>query len=138
MKIENIKNKEYYSTDHLLYSCQYHVIFCPKYRRKVLKEEYQPRLKEIFKNVADKYNFNIIEMEVMEDHVHLLLECNPRFGVMKCIHKLKGASSNLMFKEFPSLKSKLPTLWTRSAFISTVGSVSLEIVKKYIEEQKNV
>ena len=138
MNIENIKDKEYYNTDHLLYSCQYHVIFCPKYRRKVLKEEYQPRLKEIFKEVANKYDFNIIEMEVMEDHVHLLLECNPRFGVMKCIHKLKGTSSNLMFKEFPSLKSKLPTLWTRSAFISTVGSVSLEVVKKYIEAQKNV
>ena len=138
MKIENMKDKEYYSADHLLYSCQYHVIFCPKYRRKVLKEEYQPRLKEIFKEVANKYDFNIIEMEVMEDHVHLLLECNPRFGVMKCIHKLKGTSSNLMFKEFPSLKSKLPTLWTRSAFISTVGSVSLEVVKKYIEAQKNV
>lgn len=77
-------------------------------------------------------------MEVMEDHVHLLLECNPRFGVMKCIHKLKGISSNSIFKEFPSLKSELPTLWTRSAFISTVGSASLEVVKKYIEDQKNV
>lgn len=138
MEIKNIENKKYYKKSHLTYSCQYHVIFCPKYRRSILKEEYQLRLKEIFKDVSVKYDFNIIEMEIMEDHVHLLLECNPRFGVMKCVHKLKGTSSNLMFKEFPKLKSKLPTLWTRSAFISTVGSVSLEVVKKYIEEQKNV
>lgn len=138
MKIENNYKKEYQRKAHLVYSCQYHVIFCPKYRRSVFKEEHQKRLKEIFNEVAKEYDFNIIEMEIMEDHVHLLLECNPRFGVMKCIHKLKGASSNLMFKEFDDIKRKLPTLWTRSAFISTVGSVSLEVVKKYVEEQKNV
>ncbi len=138
MNIENGHEKKYYSADHLKYSCQYHVIFCPKYRRKVFKEEHQKRLKEIFLDVADKWEFNIIEMEIMEDHVHLLLECNPRFGIMKCIHKLKGISSNLMFKEFDDIRSKLPTVWTRSAFISTVGTVSLDAVKKYIEDQKNV
>lgn len=138
MNIENNYKKEYYSTDHLKYSCQYHVIFCPKYRRKVFKEEHQKRLKEIFLEVAEKWDFNIIEMEIMEDHVHLLLECNPRFGIMKCIHKLKGTSSNLMFKEFDDIKRKLPTVWTKSAFISTVGTISLDVVKKYIEDQKNV
>lgn len=138
MKIENSYKKTYNKKAHLVYSCQYHVIFCPKYRRKVFKEEHQSRLKEIFNEVAKEYDFNIIEMEIMEDHVHILVECNPRFGIMKCIHKLKGISSNLMPKEFNDLKRRLPTLWTRSAFISTVGSVSLEVVKKYIEDQKNV
>ena len=137
MEIVN-KNKEYKSKAHLIYSCQYHVIFCPKYRRKVLKDGIDIRLKEIFNEVAIKYDFNIIEMEVMEDHVHLLIDCNPRFGIMECVNKLKGTSANTLKKEFPELKSKLPNIWTRSSFISTVGSVSLDVVKKYIENQKNV
>ena len=77
-------------------------------------------------------------MEVMDDHVHLLIDCNPRFGIMDCVNKLKGVSSKILREEFPYLKSRIPTLWTRSAFISTVGSVSLDVVKQYIENQKNI
>lgn len=131
-------SKQYKSSSHLIFSCQYHVIFCPKYRRKVLTTDIQIRLKEIFNNVANQYDFDIVEMEIMDDHVHLLINCNPRFGIMACIHKLKGASSNILREEFPILKRKISTLWTRSAFISTVGSVSLDVVKEYIENQKNV
>jgi putative transposase len=71
-------------------------------------------------------------------HVHLLIDCNPKFGVYNVINKIKGYSSRTLREEFPTLKSRLPTLWTRSKFISSVGSVSLEVVKKYIEEQKGV
>ena len=137
MEISN-RNKEYKSKSHLIYSCQYHVIFCPKYRRKVLNNGVDIRLKEIFNEVALKYEFDIIEMEIMDDHVHLLIDCNPRFGIMECVNKLKGTSAKKLVKEFPYLKSRLPNIWTRSAFISTVGSVSLDVVKKYIENQKNV
>lgn len=137
MEITNNK-KEYKSKAHLIYSCQYHVIFCPKYRRKILNEGVDTRLKEIFKEVSLKYDFNIIEMEIMDDHVHLLIDCNPRFGIMECVTKLKGTSAKKLVEEFPYLKSRLPNIWTRSAFISTVGSVSLDVIKKYIENQKNV
>lgn len=137
MEISN-RNKEYKSKSHLIYSCQYHVIFCPKYRRKVLNNGVDIRLKEIFNEVALKYEFDILEMEIMDDHVHLLIDCNPRFGIMECVNKLKGTSAKKLVKEFPYLKSRLPNIWTRSAFISTVGSVSLDVVKKYIENQKNV
>lgn len=136
MEIKNI-TKSYKTSSHLTFSCQYHVIFCPKYRRKVLINGIDKRLKEIFIQVSEKYDFAIVEMEIMSDHVHLLIDCDPRFGIMNCINKLKGTSSNLLRNEFLELKSKLPSLWTRSSFISTVGSVSLEVVKKYIEEQKN-
>lgn len=135
MEISN-KNKKYKNSEHITYSCQYHVIFCPKYRRKILKDGIDIRLKEIFLDIANKYSFSIIEMEIMPDHVHLLIDCNPRFGIMNCITKLKGISSRILREEEPSIKRRLPTLWTRSAFISSVGSVSLEVVKKYIEEQK--
>ena len=135
MELKN-PSKEYKNRSHLIYSCQYHVIFCPKYRRKVLTNGVDKRLKEIFINVANEYDFEILEMEIMPDHVHLLIDCNPRFGIMNCINKLKGTSSKILREEFSELKSKIPTLWTRSSFISSVGSVSLDTVKQYIEDQK--
>jgi len=137
MEIKNI-DKSYNSSSHLVFSCQYHVIFCPKYRRKVLVDKVETRLKELFSDISQEYDFRIIEMEVMPDHVHLLIECNPRFGIMNCITKLKGITSRKLRAEFPKLKSRIPTLWTRSSFISTVGTVSLDTVKKYIENQKKV
>lgn len=103
-----------------------------------MKEGVDIRLKEIFLAVSEEYDFEIVEMEVMPDYVHLLIDCNPRFGIMNCVTKLKGTSSKILRNEFPWLKSRIPTLWTRSAFISTVGEVSLDAVKKYIEGQKNV
>lgn len=81
-------------------------------------------------------NFYVLEMEVMPDHVHLLLDVDPTIGVDLIVSRIKGKTSNILNKEFPELKRKLPTLWTRSKFIASVGSVSLDVVKKYIENQK--
>lgn len=136
MNIEN-KIKQYHSSDHLIFSCQYHVIFCPKYRRKIFINPLDKSLKEIFLKIAEKYNFKIMEMEVMPDHIHLLIDCNPRFGIMECVKKLKMISAHEIVQLYPEIKSKIPSVWTRSTFISSVGSVSLETVKTYIENQKN-
>lgn len=135
MKVEQ-PHKEYHASAHLVYSCQYHVIFCPKYRRKILINSIYNRLVEIFAEIAQKHQFKIIEQEIMPDHVHLLIDVNPRFGIMQALTKLKAVSSRTLRKEFPSLKTRLPSLWTRSAFISSVGAVTLEVVKRYIEQQK--
>lgn len=132
-----LPRKTYRSAEHLVYSCQYHVIFCPKYRRPVLTDPIDGRLKEILLSVAEDYGFRLPSMEVMPDHVHLLVDCNPRFGIMECVKRLKGVSAHILREEFPQLKTRLPSLWTRSCFISSVGCVSLETVKQYIEEQKN-
>lgn len=131
-------NSKYHTSEHLVYNCKYHVIFCPKYRRKILKDGLDVRLKEMFLDIAERHQFIISDMEVMPDHVHLLIDCNPRYGVMQCVKDLKRETASTLPKEFPWLKSRLPNLWTRSAFIASVGSVSLEVVKKYIENQKNV
>ena len=130
-------DKKYRYSEHIVYSCQYHVIFCPKFRRPVLVSPYDVRLKEIFYQVAGEYGFSITDMEIMPDHVHMIVDCNPRFDICKCVKLLKGTSSHLMRDEFPKLKSKLPSLWTHSYFVSSVGAVTLDTVKKYIEEQKN-
>ena len=73
--------KEYKHSSHLVYSCQYHIVFCPKYRRKVLTEEIAKRAKELFTQIAEENGFDILDMEIMSDHVHILIDCNPRFGV---------------------------------------------------------
>lgn len=129
-------NKKYKSSNTMVYSCQYHVIWTTKYRRKVLDEEIQIELKKLLLSKQDD-NFQILESEIMPDHVHLLIDVNPYVGIYKVISLLKGYSSKELREKFPKLKSRLPTLWTRSKFVSTVGSVSLEVVKKYIENQKN-
>jgi putative transposase len=137
MNIENIL-KEYNTDGKMVYSCQYHVIFAPKYRRKVLINGVDTRLKQIILDKQTEYKYKIIEMEVMPDHVHLLIDSNPKIGIYNQITKIKGMTSNILRNEFPWLKTKLPSLWTRSKFVSTVGSISLETVKKYIENQKNI
>ena len=129
---------DHHRTDHLVYLCRYHVVFCPKYRRRILKNGLDEFVKKKFLEIAEAHQFQILEMEVMPDHVHLLIDCNPRFGITRCIGALKAESTPAMKIFDPSLPHRLPTIWTRGAFIASVGSVSLETVKKYIESQKGV
>ena len=136
MNIQN-KDKKYKTNNTIIYSCQYHIIWTTKYRRSVLTDNIQLRLKELILEKQIEYDYEIIEMETMTDHVHLLIDVNPQIGIHTTVNKIKGYTSNILRNEYKSLKSRLPTLWTRSKFISSVGSVSLEIVKKYIEDQKN-
>lgn len=137
MQIQN-SNKKYKTDNHLVFSCQYHVIFCPKYRRSVLVEGIDTRLKELILSKQKEYGYEVLDMEIMPDHVHLLLDVNPKMGVFTVVNHIKGYTSHELRNEFPALKSRLPTLWTQSKFISSVGAVTLEVVKKYIEGQKGV
>lgn len=127
---------EYKSNRNVVYSCKYHVVWCPKYRRSVLVNGVDERLKAILREVADETRSEIIEFEVMPDHVHVLVEVDPQFGIHSLVKLMKGRSSRLLRQEFPWLKSRLPTLWTNSYFVSTVGGSPLAVVKQYIENQK--
>lgn len=129
---------DYKSNRNVFFSSKYHLVWCPKYRRKVLVDGVDTRLKEILREVAKERNAEILEMEIMPDHVHMLVEVDPQFGVHKLVKLLKGRSSRYLRMEFPWLKSRLPTLWTNSYFVSTVGGAPLQVIKQYIEEQKNV
>lgn len=128
----------YRSNRNVVYSCKYHVVFCPKYRRKVLVHGVDARLKAIVRQVIEETESDLIEMEVMPDHVHLLIEVDPQFGLHKLVKAIKGRSSRLLREEFRWLKSRLPSLWTNSYFVSTVGGAPLSVVKQYIENQKHV
>ena len=126
----------YQSNRNVYYACHYHVVWCPKYRRKVLVEEVAARLQEIIREVCAEREATIEALEVMPDHVHVLLAVDPQFGIHRLVRLLKGRSSRLLRQEFPRLKSRLPTLWTSSYFVSTTGGAPLELVKQYIEGQK--
>jgi len=127
---------QYKSNNNIVYSCKYHILWCPKYRRKVLVGDVEVRLKEIIEEIAKELKVEIIEMETDKDHIHILAEIDPQFGVMNFVKKAKGRSSRLLRDEFPHLKSRLPTLWTNSSFIATVGEAPLEVIKQYIENQQ--
>lgn len=126
----------YKSNQNIVYSCKYHIIWCPKYRRKVLVDEVAVRLKELIEKIAQELKVDIIEVETDKDHVHILAEVEPQFGVNQFIRKLKGKTSRILRDEFPHLRKRLPTLWTNSYFVSTVGGAPLEVIKQYIENQQ--
>ena len=126
----------YKSNQNVVYSCQYHVVWCPKYRRKVLVNGVDIRLKELIKSIATEIQVDIIEMEIMPDHVHILLEVDPQFGIHKAVKNIKGKTSRILRQEFPWLRSRIPTLWTNSYVCSTVGGAPRSIIKQYIENQK--
>ncbi|MBF0459450.1 MAG: IS200/IS605 family transposase [Nitrospirae bacterium] len=126
------------ANNNIVYSCKYHVVWCPKYRRKVLVNEVADRLKQLVEQKALDVRAEIIEMEVMPDHVHLLVDIDPQFGIHKLVKLIKGYSSRILRQEFKHLKSRLPSLWTNSYFVATVGGAPLAIVKQYIENQTKV
>lgn len=129
---------EYTHKKGIVYKNQFHIIFCPKYRRKVLVNGIDIRLKEILYDIAKQKNIEIKALEIMPDHVHMFIEFDPRLMLHKIIKDFKGISSRILREEFPSLKTRLPNMWTRSYFSCSIGHISEENIKQYIENQKNV
>lgn len=128
----------YRKNHNVTYSCKYHVIWCPKYRRPVLVGAVEARLRELMVAALAETTGEIIELEIMPDHVHLLVEVDPQYGIHRLIRRLKGRSSRVLRQEYPSLRSRMPTLWTNSYFVSTVGGAPLAVIRQYIEDQKHV
>ncbi len=128
----------YKSNRNIYYSCKYHVVWCPKYRRKVLVEAVAERLTTIIREVCQEHQAEVLSLEIMPDHVHVQVEVDPQFGIHRLVKLMKGRSSRLLRQAFPSLKTRMPTLWTNSYFVSTVGGAPLSVMKQYIENQKHV
>jgi len=129
---------KYKSNRNVIFSCKYHVFWCPKYRRDVLDEEVASHLKKIIYEVCQESDADLLELEIMPDHVHLLVEVDPQFGIHRLLKKIKGRSSRILRNTFQRIRSRLPSLWTNSYFVSTVGGAPLSVVKQYIEDQKHV
>lgn len=120
----------------IAFDCTYHVVWCPKYRRPVLTGRVEVRLKEVLRKICAEVGAEVLEVEVMPDHVHLLVSVDPQFGIARLVRSMKGRSSRILRVEFPDLRRRMRTLWTNSCYIGTVGGASLETVRAYVENQK--
>ena len=119
-----------------VFSLKYHLVWCPKYRRPVLVADIASRLKVLLVEKANELEVMVHALEVMPNHVHLFIETDPRWCPAELANRFKGSTSHALREEFPSLKSRLPTLWSRSYFIGSVGSVTAASIEKYIASQK--
>lgn len=119
-----------------VFNIGYHLVWCPKYRRKVLVGDVETRLNEILVEKAAEINVQIIQREVMPDHLHLFVKTNPTDAPHYIVRQFKGYTARVLRAEFPHLL-KMPSLWTRSYYCESVGHISEETVLKYIEDQKN-
>lgn len=118
---------EYKSNNKQVYLINYHLIWCPKRRKKVLVGVIKERLEQIIKQVANERDVDILTLEIMSDHLHLFVSTYPQLEIHRLVKAFKGRSSNILRKEFPELL-RIPSLWTRSYFISTAGNVSSETI----------
>lgn len=120
----------------LVYSCQYHVVFCTKYRRSILEGRIASRLKALIEEEQKNFGYSIIDIDIKPDYVHLVLDINPKIGIYDIIGHIKRHSSSKLRKEFSELKKRLPSTWTNSSFISSIGLMDMGIILSYIESQK--
>ena len=121
-----------------VYCIQYHIVWCVKYRRKVLFGDVDKSLKEIILKIASDNNFEISEMETNKDHIHLLIECSPQHQIPNIIKALKGVSARLLFLKHPEIKRYLwgGNLWNPSYFVATVSENTEEQIRNYIQNQQ--
>jgi putative transposase len=119
-----------------VFTLKFHLVWCPKYRRPVLVGPVEKRLVQLLRQIAGELEATIHALEVMPDHVHLFLESDPTRSVAELVNRFKGRTSHDLRAEFPSLRSRLPTLWSRSYYAGSCGAVTEESVRRYIEGQK--
>ncbi|MGY1498049.1 IS200/IS605 family transposase [Streptomyces sp. QTS52] len=118
-----------------VYDLGLHVVWCPKYRRRVLGGRVAVRLRELIEVKAAERDWEIIALEVMPDHVHLFVKHEPKASASYVANQFKGFTSRVLREEFPHLKSQMPTLWSSSFFVASVGAVSADTVEQYIDTQ---
>ena len=129
---------EYAHTGYAVHLLVYHLVWCPKYRRPVLTDGVAKRLRVLVSEVATAHDWSVIELAIQPDHVHAFVRCAPGDTPHLVVRTLKGRTSRALRQEFPHLRSRLPTLWTRSYFCATAGNVSAAAIQRYIAAQKGV
>lgn len=137
LKNKESKMEKYKTKKGIVYKNQFHIIWTVKYRKKLLVEKIEERLKEIIFEVCEEKEVDLKAIEVMPDHVHIFIDVVPRQPLHLLVKAFKGRTSNKLRKEFKILTTRVPSLWTRSYFCCTVGNISEDVIQKYIENQKN-
>jgi len=131
--------KRWTTSNKAVFNLGYHLIWCSKYRRDVLADiAVEKRLKQLLLEKAKKIDVEIVSLEILPDHIHLFVKCSPVDSPHWIVQQLKGFTSRILRQEFKALKTRIPTLWTRSYYCESCGHISETTVKKYIEDQKLV
>lgn len=123
------------STENVVFYCKYRVVWCSKYRRKVLVEDVKKRLRELLVEYAAQINVNLIDVTITPESVRITIEVDPRVSVHKAIKFLKAQTSNILRKEYKSLTTRIPTLWTNSYFICTIGHEQSRAIDRFLLAQ---
>jgi putative transposase len=129
-------HQRYAKNNGAVFTLKFHLVWCPKYRRPVLVGPVEKRLVALLREIAGELEATVHALEVMPDHVHLFLESDPTRSVAELVNRFKGRTSHDLRAEFPSLRSRLPTLWSRSYYAGSCGAVTEASVRRYIEGQK--
>jgi putative transposase len=119
-----------------VYNLHFHFVWCPKYRRPVLVSKVAIRLKQLLAHKAKELGAEIESVEIMPDHVHLFVSVPPIYAPAQIAFQFKGFTSRMLRQEFPHLKTQLPSLWSRSYYVGSAGSVTADTIRRYIAEQK--
>ena len=127
----------FYTNNHSVFSLNYHLIMCIKYRKEVINQEISLRLKEMFEYISPRYNIILEEWNHDKDHVHILFRAEPNTEISKFINAYKSASSRLIKKEYPKIKEHLwkETFWSQSFCLISTGGTTVDIIKEYIQTQ---
>ena len=125
---------------HAVYELEYHVVWVPKYRAKILGGEVSEYLKKVFEEIAEHYDFHITAMEVMPDHIHMLVEAPPTYSPTKIVQTMKSISARELYARFPKMKKEMWSgkIWGEGYFVRSVGDkLTSEVISKYIQYQKS-
>ena len=133
-------SNNYKSLNHCKYLVQYHLVWCPKFRFKVINDNIKKSLRNILDDICNKYQYEILELEVMPDHIHIFLSAKPTVAPTDIVRTLKSISAIELFKKHPKLKkfyARCGSLWSKGYFVSTIGNVSSQTIKRYIQNQNS-
>ncbi len=135
MELSNPK-RSYRVSGNITHCCQYHVLFCSKWRRKVLNGVIAEHLKNLVEEKQEEFGYRVSSIGISPDHVHLLLEIPPTASVCSVVGKIKAHTSHVLRAEHQELRTRIPTLWTRVCLISSVGNVALNDIEAFLAEQR--
>ncbi len=124
-------------TRYAVYNCNYHIIWIPKYRKRVLIGQVKEMLSELFRSIAESQEMNILSFEIMPDHIHLFVSAPPRLSPAEIVNVFKGVTARMLRMKLPHLKKVFSEgLWTRTYYVGTAGNISVETIQRYIADQE--
>ena len=137
LKLE-IGEHNYSESNNVTFSCQYHIVFCTKYRRNVLDERVQEKLSELLYHYEEPFKYKILYLDIKLDQVHMIIQASADTAISRLIGGVKKATVRPLVDEHPHITVGMPNLWTRYSFIATCGTVTMHDINSFVDKQSGV